>query len=199
MYATCSSCLSTPPLNGQWINDKDLWIKMSGLQFLFAMESSTNTLCYFNPCTIRAATVFLLVLVLLNSTHFCSIVLLLAILVQIRVPITALIILGSMWLIIPILCLCPQAKLNLCIFTVGSPLYTQVESPVYVECYHEGCSFVAHVTCLAPQLCQEREQLIPVGGRCPRCDRELLWGELIKRCKRKKDKNRELQNVCHMQ
>ena len=172
---------------------------MSGLQFSSATESSTNILCYFNPRTIRAATVFLLVLIWSNSTHFCLIVLLLAILIQVRVPITALIILGSMWLIILILCLCPLAKLNLCIFTVGSPLYTQVESPVYVECYHESCSLVAHVTCLAPRLCQDREQLIPVGGRCPHCGRELLWGELIKRCKRKKDKNRELQNVCHMQ
>ena len=71
----------------------------------------------------------------------------------------------------------------------------QVESPIYVRCYHGGCSLVAHVTCLAPKLCQDSDQIIPIGGPCPLCDQELLWGELVKRCKRNKE-NKELDNVC---
>lgn len=78
-------------------------------------------------------------------------------------------------------------------------LFAQVDSdfsPVFLQCYHEGCCLVAHVTCLAPQLCQDSEHLIPVSGECPLCGQEVMWGELVKRCKRSNEKRKELENVC---
>ena len=75
-------------------------------------------------------------------------------------------------------------------------VFIQVGSLVCVQCYHEGCSLTAHVTCLAPQLCRESDHLIPISGDCPMCGQELMWGELIKRSKRTKEKKRELENVC---
>ena len=65
-----------------------------------------------------------------------------------------------------------------------------------VRCYQKDCTLVAHVTCLAPRLCEtaprgrgeggggkETDHLIPVCGQCPRCGQELLWGELVRRLK----------------
>ena len=66
---------------------------------------------------------------------------------------------------------------------------------MYVRCYHGGCSLVAHVTCLAPKLCRDSDQLVPVSGDCPLCDQELLWGELIRQSKRSMEKKKELVDV----
>ena len=39
---------------------------------------------------------------------------------------------------------------------------------------------VAHVTCLAPKLC-EPGHMLPVCGFCPQCGKELIWGEMVQR------------------
>ena len=51
-----------------------------------------------------------------------------------------------------------------------------------VECYHKGCGMSAHILCLAKVFCEDG-MLVPVEGKCVSCQRELLWGELIRRYK----------------
>ena len=53
---------------------------------------------------------------------------------------------------------------------------------VFLRCYHQSCKMVAHTTCLASKLC-ESEHIIPINGPCPSCNKDLLWGELVKRHK----------------
>ena len=40
---------------------------------------------------------------------------------------------------------------------------------------------VSHLPCLAHRFLElDEDQLVPVGGPCPGCDRTLLWGDLIR-------------------
>lgn len=57
-----------------------------------------------------------------------------------------------------------------------------ISSMVFLRCYHQSCKMVAHTTCLASKLC-ESEHIIPINGPCPSCNKDLLWGELVKRHK----------------
>ena len=66
-----------------------------------------------------------------------------------------------------------------------SPQTTSVPPPprpCLLHCYHTACSLSAHSTCLAERVCPS-PQLIPTVAPCPACGRELLWGELVRRCK----------------
>lgn len=51
-----------------------------------------------------------------------------------------------------------------------------------VDCYHSNCSLTAHITCLAKCMCPS-PHLIPTVAPCPACNRELLWGEMVRRTK----------------
>ena len=45
------------------------------------------------------------------------------------------------------------------------------------------CDFSAHMMCLAKHMlqhCQEEHRCIPVESPCPRCNRPMLWGNLVR-------------------
>jgi structure-specific endonuclease subunit SLX1 len=51
-----------------------------------------------------------------------------------------------------------------------------------VICPHAECRCVSHVDCLAGHFRAEAksESLIPIGGKCPSCQKEVLWISLMK-------------------
>ncbi|CAI8047647.1 Structure-specific endonuclease subunit slx1 [Geodia barretti] len=61
---------------------------------------------------------------------------------------------------------------------------TATISPSLLHCYHGDCSLSAHATCLAERLCPS-PHLMPTTGPCPACRKELLWGEMVRRWRRR--------------
>ncbi|CAH2052452.1 unnamed protein product, partial [Iphiclides podalirius] len=51
-----------------------------------------------------------------------------------------------------------------------------------LTCLNANCDLATHVTCLA-DLFLEPGEFVPIGGKCPFCDTELLWGDLIRKLK----------------
>lgn len=52
----------------------------------------------------------------------------------------------------------------------------------------KSCEFVAHIICFAQHFLKEEHKttegtpkhLIPISGKCPGCNQEILWGDLIR-------------------
>ena len=44
-----------------------------------------------------------------------------------------------------------------------------------------GCTLSAHIACLALEYLDGREQLVPISGKCPQCQRTFEWKEVVKR------------------
>lgn len=42
------------------------------------------------------------------------------------------------------------------------------------------CLVTTHIACLAPHFLGESERVVPTSGRCPRCDRQVEWGEVVR-------------------
>lgn len=49
-----------------------------------------------------------------------------------------------------------------------------------LECLHPTCDMSAHIICLSRVFLNEGEY-VPVSGSCPKCDRHLLWGDLVRK------------------
>ncbi|ELP83743.1 hypothetical protein EIN_469570 [Entamoeba invadens IP1] len=49
-----------------------------------------------------------------------------------------------------------------------------------VHCTEKGCSMRAHLTCLGRLFTREQDILVPTVGVCPKCHREMRWGDVIK-------------------
>lgn len=58
-----------------------------------------------------------------------------------------------------------------------------------LNCLLPGCDAESHIICLSKRflkmeeksgLFHSKSQLIPVQGTCPKCDGEILWGDLIR-------------------
>ena len=47
-----------------------------------------------------------------------------------------------------------------------------------ITCCNCSCSYSSHITCLAEKTTQ-REFLLPVTIKCPKCKDQMLWGDLI--------------------
>ncbi|KAK6064266.1 Structure-specific endonuclease subunit SLX1 [Seiridium cupressi] len=52
----------------------------------------------------------------------------------------------------------------------------------YAACYNDGCEGVGHVTCWSEHFLgkEQAEHIIPVSGHCPKCDGNLVWGDMMK-------------------
>jgi len=46
-------------------------------------------------------------------------------------------------------------------------------------CPHEACPSLYHLTCLASRL-ETTNSILPVKGPCPKCGKEILWGDVIR-------------------
>ena len=62
--------------------------------------------------------------------------------------------------------------------------YIQPKADDIVTCYQPKCTMTSHITCLSKSfLSSKREEslhLLPVEGTCPRCQKPLLWGDIIR-------------------
>ncbi|KAK3083848.1 hypothetical protein FSP39_004064 [Pinctada imbricata] len=57
------------------------------------------------------------------------------------------------------------------------------EEDTTLKCVHPKCTMVSHIICLAKKFLKEggqQGQIIPVDGRCPRCQVPVLWADLIR-------------------
>lgn len=50
-----------------------------------------------------------------------------------------------------------------------------------VQCIRPTCLCVFHLVCLARNFIGNNESLLPVEGKCPACDLQVLWGDLIRK------------------
>jgi len=52
---------------------------------------------------------------------------------------------------------------------------------LYALCSNDGCEGVGHVSCWSRHMLpsHERENILPVEGKCPKCNGSLRWGDLM--------------------
>ncbi|KAL2079780.1 hypothetical protein ACEWY4_025524 [Coilia grayii] len=71
-----------------------------------------------------------------------------------------------------------------------------VKSSDKLSCFLPSCDTVCHLICLAKHFLKpEDNHLLPVEGRCPGCQRSLLWGNLIRHKNRCYDDLEEMATV----
>lgn len=56
---------------------------------------------------------------------------------------------------------------------------------LHALCVNEGCEGVGHLSCWSKHILQDRgargdEVILPIQGRCPKCQGEVLWGDMMK-------------------
>lgn len=51
-----------------------------------------------------------------------------------------------------------------------------------VKCLNIICDLTCHITCLANRILEPGEY-VPVEGKCPKCNKLLLWGDLVRKYK----------------
>lgn len=51
-----------------------------------------------------------------------------------------------------------------------------------LKCLNSDCDLVSHVICLSKKFLQAGEY-IPIDGECPKCTKNLLWGDIIRKYK----------------
>ncbi|GAB1314504.1 Slx4p interacting protein [Madurella fahalii] len=56
------------------------------------------------------------------------------------------------------------------------------EEGLQALCTNAGCEGVGHLSCWSRHFLAVREEdsILPVQGRCPKCDKEVLWGDMMK-------------------
>ncbi|ORY71462.1 GIY-YIG catalytic domain-containing protein [Pseudomassariella vexata] len=52
---------------------------------------------------------------------------------------------------------------------------------LYAACSNAGCEGVGHVSCWSEHLLgkEKNDSIIPVSGRCPKCEGQVRWGEMM--------------------
>lgn len=58
----------------------------------------------------------------------------------------------------------------------------QTVSGKAMRCLNAGCDLKSHVVCLAERFA-ERGEYVPVEGKCPKCGKVFLWGDLVRKYK----------------
>ncbi|KAI0965267.1 GIY-YIG catalytic domain-containing protein [Xylaria arbuscula] len=53
---------------------------------------------------------------------------------------------------------------------------------LYATCSHSDCEGTGHVSCWSRHLLDSNpgEDIIPISGRCPKCEGEVVWGDMMK-------------------
>ncbi|KAI0007331.1 GIY-YIG catalytic domain-containing protein [Xylariaceae sp. FL0662B] len=53
---------------------------------------------------------------------------------------------------------------------------------LYATCPNTGCEGTGHVSCWARHMLgnEAGEHIIPISGRCPKCEGEVVWGDLMR-------------------
>jgi structure-specific endonuclease subunit SLX1 len=53
---------------------------------------------------------------------------------------------------------------------------------LYATCSNTGCEGAGHVSCWSRHLLRHNteEDIIPISGSCPKCEGEVLWGDMMK-------------------
>lgn len=74
-----------------------------------------------------------------------------------------------------------------------------IEKPLeeMITCLNSSCKLVSHIICLAEVFlkAENASQIIPVQGSCPICEKEFLWGDLIRKKKGCCDVEPDLNNT----
>jgi len=47
-----------------------------------------------------------------------------------------------------------------------------------LRCLHASCAMESHIRCLAKKF--SPHSILPIEGQCPRCNMDLLWGDLVR-------------------
>ena len=50
-----------------------------------------------------------------------------------------------------------------------------------IICLYKNCKSASHILCLAKHFTENDESLIPIQGKCPKCDGVQMWGNLIRK------------------
>ncbi|OTA68055.1 GIY-YIG catalytic domain-containing protein [Hypoxylon sp. EC38] len=60
--------------------------------------------------------------------------------------------------------------------------YLEPGKGLYATCSNDGCEATGHVSCWSRHMLGKEadEDIIPISGRCPRCEGEIVWGDLMK-------------------
>ena len=68
---------------------------------------------------------------------------------------------------------------------------------LYIVCPTAGCETVTHMACLSKHFINEqnRDDLVPISGKCPGCDTELRWIDLVKELSLRMRGQKEVQNL----
>jgi structure-specific endonuclease subunit SLX1 len=56
------------------------------------------------------------------------------------------------------------------------------EGGLYATCSSTGCEGTGHISCWSRHLLgsNDDEEIIPISGRCPKCEGEVMWGDMMK-------------------
>ncbi|KAI0201159.1 GIY-YIG catalytic domain-containing protein [Astrocystis sublimbata] len=56
------------------------------------------------------------------------------------------------------------------------------EEGLYATCSNPGCEGTGHLNCWSKHLLDgnDTEDIIPISGRCPKCEGEVVWGDMMK-------------------
>lgn len=59
--------------------------------------------------------------------------------------------------------------------------HCEAEEKYKIKCINPRCSCDFHLVCLARHFIGNDDSFIPVEGKCPSCDSQVLWGDLIRK------------------
>ena len=49
-----------------------------------------------------------------------------------------------------------------------------------MKCLFPACNMESHTLCLSAKFLSGSDEVIPVEGKCPKCLRTVLWGDLLR-------------------